>query len=96
MANGPIGPSLHCADVMHAFSIQSFGNRYSMIADDGNLNTLSVTATDDLPLALAADAFRLHVNKARSEECPALPAFPDNATVVYAKSGLASDGGTEY
>eukprot|EP00291_Cryptomonas_curvata_P021447 CAMPEP_0172165968 /NCGR_PEP_ID=MMETSP1050-20130122/8708_1 /TAXON_ID=233186 /ORGANISM="Cryptomonas curvata, Strain CCAP979/52" /LENGTH=308 /DNA_ID=CAMNT_0012836501 /DNA_START=61 /DNA_END=983 /DNA_ORIENTATION=+ len=96
MANGPVGPSLHCADMMHALSVQSFGNRNSMIADDGNLDSLSVTPTNDPAVALAADAFRLHVNKARSEECPALAAFPDTATVVYAKSGLASDGGAEY
>ena len=95
-SNGPAGPVLHCAEVMRALSVESFGNRNSMISGDGEMDSLAVTPINEPSVLEAAEAFRLHINQARSENCKALPAVTGDLKVIYAKAGLASEGSTEY
>ena len=94
--NGPVGPVLHCNTVMNSLSIESFGNKNSVIDGSDEVDSMIMTSINETEVTEAAEAFRLQLNKARHELCSNFPTFSEAAKIIYAKSGLASEGTIEY
>jgi hypothetical protein len=95
-SNGRDGPFLQCSSIMNTLAVDTYGNRNSMVSDDGNTDAFSLIPMDNPAVLSAAEAFRLHLLKFRLENCPDHANSADPATVVYSKSGLITNGRSEY